>query len=91
MGKLRLDNILSNMCGVQVTVRGVLRTIMQSAQLGTLLPHAAAGNIGKLVIVWWASELQCSKVSFTKSQQVPAIILDFTASRTLNHRKLLSL
>lgn len=77
MGKLRLDNILANMCGVQVTVRGRLRIIMQPAQLGTLL--------------WWASELQCNTVSFTKSQQVPAVILDFTASRTLNHRKLLSL
>lgn len=91
MGKLRLDNILSNICGVQVTVRGVLRVIMQSAQLGILLPQAAAGNVSQLVILWWASELQYSKVPLTKSQQMPAVILDFTASRTLTHRKLLSL
>lgn len=51
MGKLRLDNILSNMCGIQVTDRGVLRISMQSAQLGTLLFHAAAGDAGRLVIL----------------------------------------
>lgn len=82
MGKLRLDNIPSNMCGFGVAVRGVVRISMQSAQLDTLLPHAAAGNAGRPVILWRASELQQSNVSFTKPQKMPAVILDFTGPRT---------
>lgn len=48
-------------------------------------------DVRVLVLLWWASDLPCSEVPFTRLQLIAAIILDFIASRTLNQTKPLSL